>query len=219
MTSRYKTVVNAIRVAMLLCLACLPCRAGVNLFFNLADFQVTPATNRQVYVSSYTTPTYNNGSTIISANNPFTTDTNGQFTITNASLNLLYLVNVIAPSTGGQATRFKVWTSPYLIGTNTTYNGGLLQVADSTSTFPAGLTAWSVSTSDNRYPSIAGTNISLSTNNGVVTINSVPTIGGQMLQGVGSPSASPTFVNLPAIYINRTTGAFYWWNTNNNTWN
>lgn len=127
---------------------CLTLRAQTNIFFNLTDFSINPATNRLVYVTSYSVPTVSSSSVIISSKLSYTTDTNGSFTITNAALNILYQIQVSAPP---MQTIFTIYTLPSLMGSGTNVNGNLLMVASSTSTFPAGTVALAAAISDLRY--------------------------------------------------------------------
>lgn len=136
-----------LKIAVVLFLA-LPVHA-TDIFFNLVDFSANPATNRIVFVQSFSTPTFNSSGLMLTAKLQYVTDANGMFTITNAASNLLYQIQVTAPP---QMTTFLIWSDPRIY-TNTTYDGKLLLVASSTSTFPAGQVAWSAAYSDFRYVS------------------------------------------------------------------
>lgn len=136
-------------LTLALLLVCLKSKA-VNIYFNIGDFSSNPLTNRTVFVQSYSVPTVNQSSVIVGGQLQYTTDSNGQFTITNASLGFLYQIRITPPPNGGQQTVFMIY-APQNISTNTTYNGSLLLVANSTSTFAAGSVAWAAAISDLRY--------------------------------------------------------------------
>src|ERR1700728_1505910 len=93
---------------LILLAVCLDAQALIcsNIFFNLSDFSQNPTTNRVVFVQSFTVPTINGASVIVGDKLKYITDTNGQFTITNATLNLLYQIQVTAPP---QQTVFMIY--------------------------------------------------------------------------------------------------------------
>jgi hypothetical protein len=137
----------------------------VTLDVSLANFQVTPTTNRAVKVAVLNLPSVNSGSVIIQDLGILTTDMNGNLSITNAINNSLWEFTVLAPP---NQTVFRVLVLPNASGT---INASNTLAASSTATFPAGTVAWAAAASDNRY--IMATNslpngyLAFTTNGGV----------------------------------------------------
>ncbi len=119
---------------------------ATNVLFPLTDARLSTgaATNRTVTVQLLSAPTVTSASVVIGAQLRFVTDTNGQFTFTNA-MNGLYACSVLAPP---QRTDFKILVTATNLGT---INAAECLVADAAATFPAGSVAWSAAVTDNRY--------------------------------------------------------------------
>ena len=110
----------ALKILFLL-LMCFSVKA-TDIYFNLIDFSQNPATNRNILVQSFSLPTVFSGSIPLSGQIPYTSDpVTGQFTITNAVLNILYQVRILAPPA---QTIFQIY-APNNISGNATYNGAL----------------------------------------------------------------------------------------------
>lgn len=140
------------------------------------------------------------------------------------------------------------WTNYIIVNTNLAANGTVTSVG-ADGVFATGTITTSGSFTPITSPTFNGQNISniylgsvmtngitSGTTGQVLTLNSsgklswstVTNSGGGgggtnfiqvIYEGVGAPSLTPQSSSIPNIYINTTTGASYWWNTNSSTWN
>lgn len=133
-------------LAIISFLSCLNCFGQTHLQITLTNIAgISVVTNRTIFIQPMSVPTVNQSSVVTGDISVFTTDVNGQVTISNMVTPMLYLCRVQAPPS---QTTFLVYLPTNNLGL---VNAASNLVASSSSTFPAGSVAWAAAASDLRY--------------------------------------------------------------------